>query len=78
MIDLFIQVRVFDIIDILLVAALFYGLYRLLKGTSAMSIFIGIVAIFLIWRLVTALQMEMLSAILGAFVSGHRHKPAVR
>lgn len=69
MIDLFIQVRVFDIIDILLVAALFFGFYRLLKGTSAMSIFIGIVAIFLIWQLVKALQMEMLTAILGAFVS---------
>lgn len=69
MIDLFIQVRVFDIIDILLVAGLFYGLYRLLKGTSAMSIFIGIVAIFLFWQLVKALQMEMLTAILGAFVS---------
>ena len=69
MIDLFIQVRVFDIIDIFLVALLFFGLYRLLKGTSAMSIFIGIVAIFLIWRLVKALQMEMLTAILGAFVS---------
>ena len=69
MIDLFIQVTAFDIIDILLVAGLFYGLYRLLKGTSAMSIFIGIVAIFLIWQLVKALQMEMLTAILGAFVS---------
>ena len=69
MIDLFIQVTVFDIIDILLVAGLFYGLYRLLKGTSAMSIFIGIVAIFLFWQLVKALQMEMLTAILGAFVS---------
>ena len=69
MIDLFIQIRVFDIIDILLVAALFSALYRLLKGTSAMSIFIGIVAIFLIWQLVKALQMEMLTAILGAFVS---------
>ena len=70
MIDLFIQVRVFDIIDIFLVALLFFGFYRLLKGTSAMSIFIGIVAIFLIWQLVKALQMEMLTAILGAFVSG--------
>ena len=68
MIDLFIQIRVFDIIDIILVAALFFGLYRLLKGTSAMSIFIGIVAIFLIWQLVKFLQMEMLTAILGAFV----------
>ena len=69
MIDLFIQVRVFDIIDIILVAALFFGLFRLLKGTSAMSIGIGIVAIFLLWQLVKALQMEMLTAILGAFVS---------
>ena len=69
MIDLFIQIRVFDIIDIILVAFLFFALYRLLKGTSAMSIFIGIVAIFLIWQLVKALQMEMLTAILGAFVS---------
>ena len=69
MIDLFIQIRVFDIIDIILVAALFFGLYRLLTGTSAMSICIGIVAIFLIWQLVKFLQMEMLTAILGAFVS---------
>ena len=69
MIDLFIQVRVFDIIDIFLVALLFYGFYRLLKGTSAMSIFIGIVALFIFWQLVKFLQMEMLTAILGAFVS---------
>jgi len=69
MLDLFIQVRIFDIIDIILVAALFYGLYRILKGTSAISIFLGIVAIFLIWQLVKALQMELLTTILGAFVS---------
>jgi len=69
MINLFIQFSVFDCIDIILVAALFFGLYRLLKGTSAMSIFIGIVTIFLLWQLVKFLQMEMLTAILGAFVS---------
>ena len=69
MIDLFIQVRIFDIIDIFLVALLFYWFYRILKGTSAISIFLGIVAIFLIWQVVKALQMELLSTILGAFVS---------
>ena len=69
MIDLFIQVRVFDIIDIILVALLFFWFYRILKGTSAISIFLGIVAIFLIWQVVKALQMELLSSILGAFVS---------
>jgi len=69
MIDLFIQVRILDIIDIVLVALLFYWFYRILKGTSAISIFLGIVAIFLIWQLVKALQMELLTAILGAFVN---------
>ena len=69
MIDLFIQVRVFDIIDIILVALLFFWFYRILKGTSAISIFLGIVAIFLIWQVVKALQMELLSSILGAFVN---------
>ena len=39
MIDLFIQFRVFDIIDIILVALLFFWFYRILKGTSAISIF---------------------------------------
>ena len=69
MVDLFIQIRIVDIIDVVLVALLLYGLYRLLKGTAAISIFVGIVAIFLIWQLVNALQMELLSSILGAFVS---------
>ena len=69
MLDLFIQIRIVDIIDIVLVAALLYTLYRLLKGTGAISIFVGIVAIFLLWQLVNALQMELLSSILGAFVS---------
>ena len=69
MLDLFIQVRIIDVIDIVLVALLLYGLYRLLKGTAAISIFVGIVAIFLIWQLVNALQMELLTSILGAFVS---------
>ena len=67
--NLFIQIRVLDIIDIVLVAALFYALYRKLKGTSAINIFMGIVAIFLIWQIVNVLQMELLGTILGAFVS---------
>ena len=69
MLNLFIQIRIVDIIDIVLVAALLYTLYRLLKGTGAISIFVGIVAIFLLWQLVNALQMELLSSILGAFVN---------
>jgi len=65
----FIQIRWIDIIDIILVALLLYELYKLLKGTVAINIFFGIVAIVLIWQVVNALQMELLSQILGAFIS---------
>jgi uncharacterized protein (TIGR00159 family) len=65
----FIQIRWIDVIDILLVALLLYELYKLLKGTVAINIFFGIVAVVLIWQVVNALQMELLSKILGAFIS---------
>jgi uncharacterized protein (TIGR00159 family) len=68
MIELFIPIRIIDIIDILLVAFLLYELYKLIKGTVAINIFIGIVAFYLLWKLVDALKMEMLSEILGGFV----------
>lgn len=65
----FINMRWLDIVDILLVAGLLLGLYNFLRGTIAFNIFIGILAIFLIWKLVTVLEMELLSDILGAFIS---------
>lgn len=69
MIEGFISIRFLDIIDILLVAYLLYELYNLIKGTTAINIFIGIVSIFLLWRLVRLLEMELLSEMLGAFIS---------
>ena len=36
-----------DIIDILLVGVLIYQIYRLIKGTAALNIFIGIIIIYL-------------------------------
>lgn len=65
----FLKVRALDVIDILLVAILIYEMYNLLKGTVAINIFLGIVAIFIIWKIVDVLQMELLSDILGAFIS---------
>ncbi|NOX46596.1 MAG: TIGR00159 family protein [Chlorobi bacterium] len=64
-----IHIKFLDILDILLVAFLLYELYNLLKGTVAINIFFGIVAFYLMWKLVTALEMELLSEILGAFIS---------
>jgi uncharacterized protein (TIGR00159 family) len=65
----FLEIRWLDIIDILLVAVLLYLLYNLVKGTVAISILLGIVAIFIIWRIVDVLEMQLLRQILGAFIS---------
>lgn len=66
---LFIHFRILDVIDILLVALLLYSLFQLLKGTAAVNILLGILAIFLIWRVVKSLGMDLLSDLLGAFIS---------
>jgi diadenylate cyclase len=66
---LFIEVRFLDIVDVFFVAVLLFTLYKLVKGTVAVNIFLGLASLFIIWRLVDILQMELLSAILGAFIS---------
>lgn len=65
----FIEIKPLDIVDIFLVSILIYQLYRLVKGTAAMKIFLGIIAVFFVWKIVTSLQMELLSAFIGQFIS---------
>ena len=66
----FIDFSFLDVLDIILVAVLLYYIYKLLKGTVAINIVIGIALIFLIWKITQALNMEMLSGILGYLLSG--------
>ncbi|MHA7058544.1 diadenylate cyclase CdaA [Aquimarina sp. M1] len=63
-----INLRILDILDIVLVALLLYYIYKLVKGTAAINIFIGIVMIYLVWKLTQFLAMEMLSSVLGEFI----------
>ncbi|MDV7185844.1 diadenylate cyclase CdaA [Lutibacter sp. TH_r2] len=65
----FLNFTFLDVLDILLVATLLYYIYKLLKGTVAINIFIGIALIVLIWKITQALQMEMLSGLLGTLIS---------
>lgn len=65
----FLDFKLIDIIDIILVAVLLYYVYKLVKGTVAINIFIGIIIIWLFWKLTEALQMEVLSSIFGKFMS---------
>jgi diadenylate cyclase len=64
----FLDPRFIDIVDIVLVAFLLYYIYKLVKGTVAINIFIGIVIVYGIWRLTEFLEMELLSTILGGFL----------
>ena len=66
----FLDFSFLDALDILLVATLTYYIYKLLKGTVAINIFLGIAFIFLIWKITQILKMEMLSNILGYLLSG--------
>jgi diadenylate cyclase len=68
MLTAFIHIRLLDVIDIILVAILLYQLYMLIRGTVAYSITMGIAIIYLFWWAVRALQMELLSSILGSFL----------
>ena len=64
----FLDIRIIDIIDIVLVAILLYYVYKLVKGTVAINIFIGIVIIYGVWKLTELLEMELFSKILGGFL----------
>ncbi|HQH41752.1 MAG TPA: TIGR00159 family protein, partial [Bacteroidales bacterium] len=61
----FLTIRILDIIDILLVAFLMYQLYNLMKGTVAINIFIAIFVLYLFWLVVKALNMQLMSTLLG-------------
>ncbi|MDO9039401.1 MAG: diadenylate cyclase, partial [Lutibacter sp.] len=65
----FLNFSYIDILDIVLVATLLYYVYKLLKGSVAVNIFIGIGLVIIIWKITQALQMEMLSGLLGTLVS---------
>ena len=65
----FLRVGWLDVIDVLLVTALFYQLYKLLTGSVALKIFLGLMSIYLFYLVVKAAGMELLSSILGQFMS---------
>lgn len=64
------EIRFIDIIDIVLVAYLLYKTYKVLSGTAAIKIFIGILTFVVIWLTVTFIfQMQLLGAIMNQIVN---------
>ncbi|WP_179345570.1 diadenylate cyclase CdaA [Winogradskyella ursingii] len=60
--------RFIDFVDVFLVAILLYYIYKLVKGTVAINIFIGILIVYLVWRLTDYLNMVMLYSIFDGFM----------
>jgi len=65
----FLPFGLLDLIDILLVSLLLYKLYELIKGTIAIRIFFGVLSIYLLWLIVAALEMELMSQIFRQFIN---------
>lgn len=64
----FLDFRITDVIDIILVAVLLYYIYKLVRGSVAVNIFIGIVIIWSFWKLTQLLEMKMISSMVGGFM----------
>jgi uncharacterized protein (TIGR00159 family) len=62
-------IRFVDILDILMVSALIYWLYRLVRGTNIMRIFWAIIVIYIAWRVFALLNMRLCSQIFGGIIS---------
>ncbi len=59
-----------DIIDIFLVALILYYIYKLMKASRSLNIFVGIMVFILMWLFVSrVLEMKLLGAILDKLVS---------
>jgi diadenylate cyclase len=64
----FLDIGMVDVIDILLVTILLSQVYKLMKGSMAIRVFFGFLSLYLIYLVVRAVEMELLSNILGQFM----------
>jgi len=64
----FLEIHWVDFLDIILVSALLFNFYKLVRGTVALRVFIGFLVLYLLYLVVQATEMELLTAILGQFM----------
>ncbi|MFZ6000976.1 MAG: diadenylate cyclase CdaA [Bacteroidota bacterium] len=64
----FLDVSWVDFVDVSLVAILLYQVYKLIRGSLAVNIFLGILSLYLVYLIVKAAEMELLATILGQFM----------
>lgn len=65
----FLQLSLSDVMDILLLAMIIFVVFRWIRGSSAMSIFLAIISLFVIKVLVSAFNMRMMNAIMDTVLN---------
>lgn len=69
MVDYFVSFGIKDIIDVLCVSLLLFYLYKLMKRTGSLNMFIGILVFILVWIVVSqVLKMQLLGAVMNKLV----------
>ena len=67
---MFFEFGIKDIIDIVLVAMMLFYIYRLMKESRSLNVFMGILIFIVLWLVVTqVLEMKLLGSIMGKLVS---------
>lgn len=64
----FLNMSFIDIVDILLVAAIIYLIFRWMRGSSSMNIFLALILVLLVRFVAAALGMKMISSLLGTLI----------
>ena len=57
------------VLDYIIVGLIILWIYRLTRGTSAIPVFLGLLAICFIWMVVSFMGMPVLGGLLGEFIS---------
>ena len=66
LVDWIIPIRLVDILEIAVVSYILYKLYQFMRGTIAVQIFLGLMALYAIQVIVTAIDMTMLPALFSS------------
>jgi diadenylate cyclase len=64
----FVEIKFVDILDVMFVTILLYQVYKLMRGSVAIRVFLGFLSLYLVFLVVKAANMELLSSILGQFM----------
>lgn len=64
----FLHFTLVDLLDILMVALVIYFIFRWIRGSSAINIFVAIIIVLVIQIIASALGLKMVSSILGTLI----------